>query len=302
MPEQTPGISEADRHLLKQVLAGEEQGWRDLVTRFQHRLLAFSRSKLGSAESSATAEDVVQETFISFLCSVSAFRGDCSLETWLFRILRYRINDFYRQQGKVERATVCEISSTDIARSDLSVSQHAIQREQQQAFESNLTQAIFQLTCEMKEQGKFRDLKVAEGLFYAGLRNQQLAELLSVSANEIAVTKHRLIKRLRDAVGESPSLAGFPEPFEASVLPSLREVWEDQRPSCPKRTTLGKFVLEILPPDWTDFVQFHVQSLGCSYCRANFDELADFSDADPNEAINQQLFQSTIGFLNRRGH
>jgi len=297
--EITERLSKADRHLLQLVAAGDEHGWRTLVARFQQRLLAFSRAKLSSADRSAVAEDLVQETFVSFLTAVKTFRGECSLETFLFRILRFRLNDHFRKIGAASWVQGCEVAAIKAATTDLSVSQHAALQEQLQIVQTQLADAIFALTNELKEQSKFRDLKVAEGLFFATLRNQRLAELLGVKENEIAVTKHRLLKRLRAEISRDADFLGEGLDGDAKLLPSLHQVWDDQRPSCPKRTTLGKYSLEILPPDWTDFVEFHVKSLGCSYCRANLAELEDATNAATSKEASEQLFQSTIGFLNR---
>jgi len=80
------------------------------------------------------------------------------------------------------------------------------------------------------------------------------------------------------------------------LLPDLEEIWLDQRPSCPKRTTLGKYALEILPEDWNDFVHFHVGVLGCGFCQANLVELQALEEQTTSENA-EVLFQSTIGFL-----
>jgi len=48
----------------------------------------------------ADAEDLVQETFLSALESYSEFRGDSSVRTWLFTILRRKIIDYYRKKGR----------------------------------------------------------------------------------------------------------------------------------------------------------------------------------------------------------
>lgn len=58
-------------------------------------LLAFAFRMVHQREE---AEDLVQETWISALRSVSGFEGRASLRTWLTRILRRRIADRYRQR------------------------------------------------------------------------------------------------------------------------------------------------------------------------------------------------------------
>ena len=86
-------LSEAERYLLDAVRRGDEQGWPQLVDRYQGRLLAFARSRVRNA---SDAEDRVQEAFIGLLRGLEKFRGECSLETYLFSILRRRIIDSHR--------------------------------------------------------------------------------------------------------------------------------------------------------------------------------------------------------------
>jgi len=292
-------VSAADQLLVEQVVHGDENGWRQLVGKFQQRLIAFTRSKLGSAERTSIAEDLVQETFVSFLKSAPTYRGQCSLESFLFRILRYRINDHFRSGGHKHFVSGCQITNQTHPATDITASQHAISQEQRLRLETALTDAVFHLTAQLKERNKFRDLKVAEGLFFTSLPNQQIASLLEVTENEIAVVKHRLVNRLQTAVTETLG-DGVNLNDHQQWLPNLNQIWEDLRPSCPKRTTLGKYTLEILPIEWTDFVEFHVQQLGCDYCRANLLELSEEIDAGESKRVNEQLFQSTIGFLARR--
>ncbi len=286
-------ISEVDQLLLAQVLSGDEDGWRAVVAKFQPRLTAFTHHQLGPSKATASADDIVQETFVSFLKSAQQFRGDCSLETYLFQILRYRINDFYRKQGSAKSTSVCRLTSEaqQVAGEDLSSSHHARQREQHAIDQQRLSSAIFELTSTLKDRENFRDLQVAEGLFFAGLRNHRIAELMAIGENEVAVTKHRLIKRLNQTVGEMTAES----PDEEFVPPNLQAIWRDLRPGCPKRTTLGKYTLEILPEPWDRFVRFHVEALGCEFCSANLTELNQ--EVENHSAKDEQLFQSTIGFL-----
>src|ERR1043165_3616256 len=93
-------LSQADHYLLEQIRHGSQQGWSQLVDRYQGRLLSFARSRSIPA---ADAEDLVQETFIRFLNSLANYRAEASIETYLFMILRRRIIDHLR--GK--KVTVC---------------------------------------------------------------------------------------------------------------------------------------------------------------------------------------------------
>jgi hypothetical protein len=84
---------------------------------------------------------------------------------------------------------------------------------------------------------------------------------------------------------------------------SLGAVWRRQRLSCPSRDQLGSYLLKVLEPEQHDYIHFHLETIGCSYCQAN---LADL-EARQKEAGSkvqerrQRFFQSSAGLL-RPGH
>ena len=63
------------------------------------------RFALSRVQDPATAEDLVQETFVAALAGVSRFQGNSSFLTWLISILRRKIVDFHRKAGR-ERAAL----------------------------------------------------------------------------------------------------------------------------------------------------------------------------------------------------
>src|SRR6266851_4655505 len=85
--------TEAERFLLDRVRQRDGEAWAQLVARYEGRLLAFAR---GRGISAADAEDLVQETFLHLLRGLDAFRGEASLETYLFLLLRRRIVESFR--------------------------------------------------------------------------------------------------------------------------------------------------------------------------------------------------------------
>lgn len=289
-------MNEADEHLLSLIREGDQDGWRQFVSRFQGRLIAFAERQVGP---SASAEDLVQETFVGFLGSLVEYQSKCELESFLFQILRRRIIDHYRRQGKTREIPACQFSApaqNDPIMETPDNSQDATERlhgaEQQAAVTDALASALRSLAQRLQSGSRFRDLKIAEGLFYAGRKNKELAQAIGISENDIAVAKRRLIQRLAQDAQES-----MPDTNEVELVSEvLTKAWETQRPSCPKRSTLGKFSLGILPGDWEDYVAFHVRVLGCTFCNANLSELELQTSTQVNDR-QDRLFQSTIGFF-----
>jgi RNA polymerase sigma-70 factor (ECF subfamily) len=61
-------------------------------------------------QSKETAEDLVQETFISALKAKDSFRGDSSELTWLLSILKRKVIDFYRKKSKKKEFAAANFS------------------------------------------------------------------------------------------------------------------------------------------------------------------------------------------------
>ena len=69
--------------LIHQLKAGDEQAFRQLVESYQHLVY---NTVLGIVQDVQEAEDVAQEVFIQVYRSISGFRGEAQLSTWLYRI------------------------------------------------------------------------------------------------------------------------------------------------------------------------------------------------------------------------
>jgi RNA polymerase sigma factor (sigma-70 family) len=82
-----PSGSTADAELIDQLQQGDEAAFRTLVARFQGKVYHTAFSLLRSAEE---AEDVAQEVFVEVYQSISRFRGEASLSTWLYRLATSR--------------------------------------------------------------------------------------------------------------------------------------------------------------------------------------------------------------------
>ncbi|MGD9856187.1 MAG: RNA polymerase sigma factor, partial [Planctomycetaceae bacterium] len=87
----------ADKALVVRIRAGEADAWQECIDRYEGRLLAFVVSRLGNR---ATAEDVVQETFVGFLTSLPNYDENTPLENFLFAIAAHKLTDVLRREGR----------------------------------------------------------------------------------------------------------------------------------------------------------------------------------------------------------
>ncbi|HTL29540.1 MAG TPA: sigma-70 family RNA polymerase sigma factor [Tepidisphaeraceae bacterium] len=292
-------LSQADQYLIEQIRSRNSAGWSQLVARYQGRLLAFARGKINRRED---AEDLVQETFIGFLQSLPRFRAELSLETFLFMILRRKIIDHFR--GKNSRT--CSLqdlgqSHTDessrameIESDDLTASVYVSRDEQGAVVRALLAKALDEVVNEMQRNENLRDLQIIEMLFYANLRNKDVGKIAGIDEKHVALIKHRVLNSLRDAVTRQRGSAQLDE--SAGTDSMISAIWEDRRPTCPKRSTIGRFQLSTLESPWREYVDFHLNRLGCHFCQANLEDLRKQSES-PAPDMQQRIMQSTIGFF-----
>src|SRR5437764_863390 len=232
--------TEAERFLLERVRQRDGDAWAQLVARYEGRLIAFARARGVSA---ADAEDFVQDSFLSLLRGLDAFRGEASLETYLFLLLRRRIVEWLRGR-RVHACLAGEESASGEPAPPAPVetaSSYARRAEELDQDRSALAAAIAALVEDFRREANFRDLQLVEMLFYAQMRNNAIAATMGLDEKYIALLKHRWIKQLRAQIDQVTS-----ESAADGAESLLSEVWEEYRPSCPKRSTLGGYVLGTL--------------------------------------------------------
>ncbi len=76
-------------------------------------------------------------------------------------------------------------------------------------------------------------------------------------------------------------------------------IWRRERLSCPTREQLGSFLLQALEPELLDYIEFHLQTIGCPACRANLEDLQSRQEepVSRSETRRRKFFQSSAGLL-----
>ncbi|QBE65359.1 RNA polymerase sigma factor RpoE [Pseudoduganella lutea] len=99
---------ESDQLLVERVQAGERQAFDLLVSKYQRRLM---RLVSRIVHDPASAEDVVQESFIKAFRGLRHFRGDSAFYTWLYRIGINTAKNFLVTQSRRTTAAPADAES-----------------------------------------------------------------------------------------------------------------------------------------------------------------------------------------------
>jgi hypothetical protein len=80
---------------------------------------------------------------------------------------------------------------------------------------------------------------------------------------------------------------------------SIGAIWRRQRLTCPTREQLGSYLLQVLEADHQDYIDFHLKTIGCSYCLANLADLKLLQE-EPQKKVRERrrrFFESSAGYL-----
>jgi len=191
-----------DTKLLEQLLNGDESAFVELVARYQQPLVRVARYYVSN---DASAEDVVQDTWIAVLRGLERFEGRSTLKTWLFRICVNRA----RTTGTKEHRTIpVDVMAAEASVSPSRFNQGGMWIDPPVPFTDTIDDAlvngplvhlvhasIARLPATSRAVVTLRDVE--------GLSTQEVATLLGLSEANVRVILHRGRARVREIVEEA---------------------------------------------------------------------------------------------------
>ena len=79
---------------------------------------------------------------------------------------------------------------------------------------------------------------------------------------------------------------------------SVGEIWQRNGLSCPTRSELSGYLLQVLSADQRNYIEFHLLTVGCRRCQANLRDLEEHaSAASEAPGRRKRFFESSAGLL-----
>jgi RNA polymerase sigma factor (sigma-70 family) len=173
-----------DRLLLHRLKRGDKEALRLIYEKYEGDLFTLAATLLNDR---ATAEDVLQEVFISFAQSVHRLNLRGSLKAYLATAVANRVRDQYRIKARRQFSSVDEAGH--LAAADLGPAQRAVLNEQVH----KLRLALAALPDEQREAIVLR--------LQANLRFREIARHQNVSIKTALSRYHYGLEKLRSALG-----------------------------------------------------------------------------------------------------
>jgi len=99
----------ADSDLVTRAIAGREDGFEELVRRYQRPIAGYVYRMVGDYDA---ALDLTQEVFIKVYASLARYRSEYKFSTWVYRIAHNAAIDHLRRQGSGRRMEDLEQGAT----------------------------------------------------------------------------------------------------------------------------------------------------------------------------------------------
>jgi len=155
-----------------------EEGFRQLVIKYQQRLYQLVRSKVSCHED---ADDVLQNTFIKIFRHIRSYEGRSELFTWMYRIALNEIINHHRQLERIKKTTS---EQTQTGKADPYINPNEVS--------DNLEKAVSGLP--ERQQAVFRMR------YYDELSYHQIAEILQVTEGALKASFHHAVKKIEEEI------------------------------------------------------------------------------------------------------
>ena len=176
-----------DREIIERIkVPGDEEiAFNQLVSKYQERLYWHIRKIVIDHED---CDDVLQNTMIKVWRSMSDFRADSSLYTWLYRIATNEALSFLKQKKRRTFAPWEEVENkmSETLESDPWFNGNDIQLK--------LQQAILKLP---EKQRLVFNMK-----YFDGMKYEDMAEVLGTSVGALKASYHHAVKKIENMLGD----------------------------------------------------------------------------------------------------
>ncbi len=186
-----PGFEKlSDAELFARYAAGEEDAFREIVSRYKNGLYVFLRRFLNRQ---SLVEDVFQETFLQLFTSRDSFDPTRPLRPWLFTIAANKAKDLLRKQHRTATISIGaiaeqqEMSFDDVLNcltSDTSVPYEKLER-------TETARRVREVIADMPES--LREILILA--YFNKFSYKQMADILSIPIGTVKSRLHTAVGR-----------------------------------------------------------------------------------------------------------
>jgi RNA polymerase sigma-70 factor (ECF subfamily) len=172
------------------IRSGNAEAFRRLVELYQDKVI---RTCMGFVHSYPDAEDIAQDVFVEIYLSISKFRGDSELSTWIYRIAVNKSLNFLRSASRRKILSLYESFTGDQEQLVHEIPSGNEYYPDEELLKSEKTRAINQAISKLPSNQKTAFILSK----YDGLSNQEIAKVMNISVSSVESVIFRAKQNLR---------------------------------------------------------------------------------------------------------
>lgn len=172
--------------LIEEIKKGDETAFRQIVEQYQAMIY---NTALGIVQQAEDAEDITQEVFIQALNSISSFKGESKISTWLYRITVTKSLEHLRRKKTKKRFAIFSTVQPEEAEAGTAAFDHpGVVMENKET-----ARLLFRATKELPgNQRAAFILNKTEGLSY-----REVSDIMQISVSAVESLLHRAKQNLQ---------------------------------------------------------------------------------------------------------
>ena len=190
-------ISADDARMISRLRAGESEAWEEFVERYRkliYSAIVRANSRFRAEWDETAMEEIFQEAVFKLLRrngkALASWKGNCRLETWIYRIVRNVCIDRMRKEGR--RGEVAEL--VEDRSSAAGVGDGAASRRENPDLRISLEQAIDRALTT-------REALAVKMIYFEGFTYREIAERLGLTVGAVSGLVYRALAKLRTEGG-----------------------------------------------------------------------------------------------------
>ena len=173
-------MNKSDIELVNEFKNGNTSAFDEIVKRYQRKVYTLARRILGNHED---ADDIAQEVFIKLFYSLSDFKRESSLFTWIYRITVNECRSFLRKKKIKEFIQIDEV--TNLLKFGQTPDQELFEREERNLIE----RAVEKLPTKQRMIFVMR--------FFEDLDYQEIAKILNKPIGTLKANYFHAVKKIQ---------------------------------------------------------------------------------------------------------
>jgi RNA polymerase sigma-70 factor, ECF subfamily len=174
---------------IKKLKSGDETSFREIVLQNQSIVLNTCFRFVNNRED---AEDIAQEVFVEVYHSLSSFRGDAKLSTWIYRIAVTKSLDFVRKKKRKKRfGQIKQIFGVKEEVENVPANGNS---NPQQKIETEERAQVLKITVDSLAENQKIAITLSK---YEGLSYKEISEVMGTTVSAVESLIHRGMKNLK---------------------------------------------------------------------------------------------------------